>query len=217
MFDFPSTTVVHQHMPKEVFYKSLNLTKALKDKFVSDVDRIVLENKLTSENMNLMADSDIEEILLLSISLKKQEFDSKIIEAIARQNSHKLAFLLIYENRRQLALYRGKLYRTPWGDAGEVRLALKGFSLDEIWESFVEQIALYDERAETKDALSLDERLARQEQILKLEKQIEKTNAAAWKEPQPKKQFEHYCRLRVYQKKLEELKRPKSAPQRGMN
>ena len=95
-------------------------------------------------------------------------------------------------------------------DASEVNLKPQGFSLDEIWDVFVEQIALYEERAEKADSLSVDERLALQEQILKLEKLIEKTEAAAWKEQQPKKQFELYTRLRGYKQKLEELKHGES-------
>lgn len=206
MIDFSSATVVRRRLPKEAFYKHLSLTKTLKDKFVSDVDRIIVENSLTKENLNLTSDAEIKEILLLSINLKKQEFDGKVIEVIARQNPHKLVFLLVYEDRCQLALYHSKLYRTQWMDSSEVNLKPQGFSLDEIWDAFVEQIALYEERAENADALSVDERLARQEQILKLEKLIEKTETSAWREKQSKKQFELYTRLRGYKQKLEELR-----------
>ena len=210
MIDFPTATAVHRRLPKEAFYRHLSLTKALKDKFVSDVDRIMVENSLTKENLNLTADSEVKEILLLSITLKKQEFDGKVIEAIARQNPHKLVFLLVFEDSRQLALYHSKLYRTQWMDAAEVDLKPQGFSLDEIWDGFTEQIALYEERAEKTDSLSMDDRLKLQEEILKLEKLTEKTEAAAWKEQQPKKQFELYTRLRGYKQKLEELKHGES-------
>lgn len=47
MIDFPTATAVHRRLPKEAFYKHLPLTKALKAKFVSDVERIVVENSLT--------------------------------------------------------------------------------------------------------------------------------------------------------------------------
>ncbi len=116
----------------------------------------------------------------------------------------------MFEDSRQLALYHSKLYRTQWMDASEISLKPQGFSLDEIWEAFVEQIALYDERAEKSASLSMDERLALQEQILKLEKLIAKTEAAAWKEQQPKKQFELYTRLRGYKQELEDLKHGES-------
>ena len=98
MINFPQSTVVHRRLPKEAFYKHLPLTAAVKAKFVSDVDQIQVENTLTKDNLNLGKESEIKEILLLSITLKKQDFDGKIVEAIARQNPHKLVFLLVYED-----------------------------------------------------------------------------------------------------------------------
>lgn len=210
MIEFPAATAVHRRLPKEAFYKHLPLTKILKEKFVSDVDRIMVENSFTKENLNLASDAEIKEIMLLSISLKNQEFDGKVIEAIARQNPHKLVFLLSFENQQQLAVYCNKLYRTVWMDHDEIALKLQGYSLDEIWDSFIEQIALYEERAEKTADLSIEERLEIQDQILKLEKQIDKTENAMWKEQQPKKKFELHTRLREYQKKLEDLKHGKS-------
>ncbi len=210
MIEFPAATAVHRRLPKEAFYKHLPLTKILKEKFVSDVDRIVVENSFTKENLNLASDAEIKEIMLLSISLKKQEFDGKVIEAIARQNPHKLLFLLSFEDQQQLAVYHNKLYRTLWMTHDEIALKLQGYSLDEIWDSFIEQIALYEERAEQTDDLSIENRLEIQDQILKLEKQISKTENAMWKEQQPKKKFELHTRLREYQKKLEDLKHGKS-------
>lgn len=206
MIDFPAATAVHRRLPKEAFYKHLPLTTALKDKFVSDVDRITVENSLTKENLNLAADGEIKEILLLSISLKKQEFDAKIVEAIARQNPHKLVFHLTFGDTGQLALYHGKLYRTAWMPEAEVALSAKGYSLDEIWAGLIEQIALQEERTQAPTGRSIEERLTLQDQILKLEKLIAKTEAAAWKEQQPKKRFELYSKLQNYKKELEELK-----------
>ena len=124
MIEFPAATAVHRRLPKEAFYKHLPLTKILKEKFVSDVDRIVVENSFTKENLNLASDADIKEIMLLSISLKNQEFDGKVIEAIARQNPHKLVFLLSFESQQQLAVYYNKLYRTLWMDHDEIALKL---------------------------------------------------------------------------------------------
>lgn len=205
MIDLPAATIVHRRMPKEAFYKHISLTKALKEKFVSDVDRIFVEYSITKESLNLVSESEIEEILVLSILLKKPDFDVKIIEVIAKQNPHRLVFLLMCGEQCQLALYHNKLYRTPWLPDSGMQLKIKGFSLDEIWNALVEQIALYEERAEAS-GYSIEERIALQEEILKLEKQIKKTEAAVWKEQQPKKQFELYMRLQDYKNKLTELK-----------
>jgi TATA-binding protein-associated factor Taf7 len=207
MIQFPVSTIIHRRIPKEAFYKHLSLSPALKAKFVSDVDRIVVENSLTKENLNLEKDAKIKEIMLLSISLKKQSFDGKILEVIARQNPHKLVFALTYEDEVQLAVYYQKLYVSSWMKENEVKLSANGFSLDEIWENLIEQIALADQDAEKgKDKdLSLDERLFRQSKINELKKDIKKTESQMWKEVQPKKKFELHQKLQKMKKELEEL------------
>jgi hypothetical protein len=205
MINFPQSTVVHKRLPKEAFYKHLPLTAAVKAKFVSDVERIQVENTLTKGNLNLAKESEIKEILFLSITLKKQDFDGKIIEAIARQNPHKLVFLFIYEDQRQLAVYHSKLYRSAWVQEKELDIALQGSTLDEIWDDLVRQIAISSEALLKQENQSVEEQLRKQDEINRLQKLIEKTEAAAWKEQQPKKRFELYTRLQEYKRQMEEI------------
>lgn len=49
--------------------------------------------------------------------------------------------------------------------------------MNEIWDSFIGQIAIEEEHVKAAGELSADERLALQEQITRLEKQIQKTQA----------------------------------------
>ncbi|MGN0194772.1 MAG: DUF4391 domain-containing protein [Pseudoramibacter sp.] len=203
MIDFPGKTKVSRRMPKEAFYSHLSLSTAIKAKFVSDLDKIFVAYSLKKENLNLVHDAEIKEILVLSIALKKQDYDPKILEAIARQNPHKLIFLIIYENQRQLAVYHHKLYRTPWMPEDAVTLTLSGDNLDAIWEDLVRQIAL---PSQTVKVEPLEAQLKRQDAIKRLEKLIAKTQRAMWKEIQPKKKFELHQKLTAYQEQLEELK-----------
>ncbi|EHO15826.1 hypothetical protein HMPREF9623_01737 [Stomatobaculum longum] len=205
MINFPGSTRVGKRLPKEAFYKHLPLTPALKAKFVSDVDRIVVENSLTKSNLNLVKEAEIKEVMLLSITLKKQDFDGKIVEAIARQNPHKLIFLLCYEDNRQLAVYHGKLYRTDWVPEDKVRLSLSGDNLDAIWDDLLQQVAVHSEAALGQKGKTIDDQLKMQDEIDRLNKLIRKTETAAWKEQQPKKRFELYTRLQEYKKQLEEI------------
>lgn len=205
MIDFPESTVVRRRLPKEAFYKHLPLSAALKQKFVSDVDRITVENSLTKGNLNLAKDSEINEILLLSIILKKQDFDGKIVEAIARQNPHKLIFMLVYDDERQLAVYHSKLYRTKWMKENNLSLTLAGNTLDEIWDDLVRQIAVSSEAVLKQEGQTIDEQLRAQDEIDRLNTLIKRIEAAAWKEQQPKKKFELYTRLQEYKKQLEEI------------
>ena len=207
MIDFPGNTLVKRRLPKEAFYKHLSLSATLKSKFVSDVDCIILENSLTRKNLNLARDSEIKEIMLLSITLKKQNFDGKIVEAIARQNPHQLIFLLIYGDEFQLAVCQGRLYRTDWMKEKDLSLTLSGNTLDEIWDNLVRQTAISSEIVLSRKGQTIHEQLKMQDEINRLHMVIQKTEKAAWKEQQPKKRFELYTKLQEYKKQLEEITR----------
>ncbi|MDD7474057.1 MAG: DUF4391 domain-containing protein [Bdellovibrionota bacterium] len=205
MIDFPSTTKVFANIPKESFYKNLSITKSLKEKFISDIEKINVENSLTNENLRFEKEGKIQEILLVSILLKKNDFDNKIIEFIARKNSHKLVFLIEFDNYQKLAIFHNKLYQTSWCEKEEISLKLKGFSLDEVWENFVKEIAFRDNKIIEDDSYSLDNLIEIKEEKEKLEKLITKTTNALRKELQPKKQYELHKKLKEYEKKLNEL------------
>lgn len=204
MIQLPSATAVGRVMPKEAFYKRLTLSSDLKEKFVTDVKRIILSNSLTAATLNLEAGTEISEILVLTIDLKKQQFDGRIVENIARQNPHKLLFLLRFKDKAQLAVYYAKLYTTAWLPSDEITLEVKGFTLDAVWQGFLEQIALQDGLTEHKPDDDIDTKLQRQEMILKLQKEIEKLEKRTQSEVQPKKKFELYQQLQELNKKLED-------------
>lgn len=204
MIDFPESTRTNRRIPKEAFYKHLSLSTALKSKFVSDISRIVAENSLTKENLNLVKDSEIKEILLLSIELKKQDYDQRIIEAIAKGNPHKLVFLMSYEDQRQLAVYYRKIYTTEWLQESKLNLYLSGDNLDDIWTNLIEEIVVGQD---FECDPNLDELLGKYDKIQQLKEKIAKTKKAVWKEIQAKKKFALYQELTKYRKQLEELTR----------
>ena len=78
-----------------------------------------------------------------------------------------------------------------------------GSTLDEIWNGFVEQIALRDERPGATNRMTLEERLQRHEKILNLEIAIQKMENAAWNEKQQKKKFEIFTKLKASQRELQ--------------
>ena len=206
MIQFPSATAVGRVIPKEAFYKHLTLSSDIKEKFVTDVKRITISNSFTAATLNLKEDAQLSEILVLTIDLKKQQFDGHIVENIARQNPHKLLFLLRFEGKAQLAVYYAKLSTTAWILYEDITLTAKGFTLDAVWQGFLEQIALQDGLTKHNPDEDIDTKLQRQEMILKLQKEIEKLEKRTQSELQPKKKFELYGQLQETKQKLEELK-----------
>lgn len=197
MNKFPTATVIGRFMPKEAFYKRLTLSPELKEKFVTNVKRITLANSLTATTLNLEPGKETIEILILTMDLKKQEFDGRIVENIARQNPHQIVFMLRYEDKAQLAVYYAKLYTTEWKPLDELTLMAKGITLDDVWHGFLEQIALRDGVAVHGVDDNIDAKLQRQDSIMRLQKDIEKLENLVRGERQPKKKFELYQQLQI--------------------
>lgn len=206
MLTFPSQAKVGRILPKEVFYKRLTMSTELREKFVSDIKRIVVEYKLLPETLSIKKEGEIAEILVLSLDLKKQELDYRIVEAIARQNPHQLLFLLTFEDKAQLALYYSKLYKTQWQPHTDMKLEARGLSMDALWEGFIEQIALQEDIIPVKADLSIADKLKKQETVLRLQKEIEKFERLSRNEKQPKKRFELYTQLQKLKQRLADEK-----------
>ncbi len=202
MIAFPSTTQVGRVLPKEAFYQRLALNNELKSRFVSDVLHVTLQNSLTAATLRLEPSARVSEILVLVIDLKRQDYDPRIVEAIARQNQHKLVFLLRYEGKGQAAVFCNKLYTLPWQPWEQLTLAARGFTLDAVWDGFVEQIALADEKTPHPE-LPVEERIARMEAQQKLQKEITRIEKLARAEKQPKKRFELYQQVQELKKQQE--------------
>ncbi len=203
MLSFPTRAYVGRIMPKEAFYKNLTLSREVREKFVSDIKRIVLEYKLAPDTINVEPGNDVEEILCLVIELKKSNLDYRIVENIARQNPHQLLFLIKYADQGQLALYFHKLCKTEWLPLEELRLDTGGFTMDKIWKGFVEQIALGNAKGDIQNIeLPIEERLKKQEIILRLQKEIDRLERLSRNEKQPKKRFELYTQLQGLKRQL---------------
>lgn len=205
MNGIPTATVVNRVIPKEAFYKRLTLSADLKEKFVTDVRHITLSNLLSANTLNLEPGKRVSEILILTVELKKQKFDRHIVENIARQNTHQLVFYLRYERKAQLAIYYGKLYTTEWKLLEDLYLSASGFTLDDVWNGFLEQIALRNDMPVHSDDDTIEVRLRKQDAILKLQKEIDKLEKLTRSEKQPKKKFELYQQLQNKNKKMELL------------
>lgn len=196
---FPKSTEVNRVMQKERFYSNLALSPAVKEAFVTDIKRILWQNKLAPNTINVQEGEAVKEILVLSIELKKKNFNYKILEAISKANSHKVLYILSFEDERQLALFHGKLFHTQWNKDADVTVS--GLNLDSVWENMVAQIS----NTVIEEENTLDQQLAIDEKRQRMEKEIARLEKMARTEKQPGKKFELVQQLNLQKRELEGL------------
>lgn len=194
---FPKSTTVNKIMPKEAFYRNLALKPELKNAFVSDIKRIIWKNKLSADTLNVEKGETVSEILVLQMELKTKDYNSKILEAISKNNHHLILYTLTFENETQTALFYNKLHKTEW-EQGETEIELSGLNMDSVWENLVKSV----EGGEWSDELSLDENLALHEQKENLTQEIAKLEKQARNENQPSKKFQLAQKAKELRKKM---------------
>lgn len=186
MHIFSAGREVNKNLPKEAFFRNLEVAPSVKAKFTSDVQKITLVCCLSPQTSTLPAGEEVKEVDVMRLDLKNPDIDSKILETIARQMPFKLIFELVYNDREQIAVWHRKLYKTDSRLIDAAALEIKGLNLDEVWKNLVAQIAGLKVAPEQ----SLDEAAANKEEVEKLKKQIAALENKIHREPQFNRQVE---------------------------
>ena len=75
-FLFPSKTLFGKPIPKIKIYQFSDLNSATKEKFVSEVDKIIWQHKLSKKTTNLAGTKEVPEIQIFNIYAKEKEVSS---------------------------------------------------------------------------------------------------------------------------------------------
>lgn len=196
MFGLPKTTEMSKQLPKKAIYTKFQMNTAAKEKIDADISRISIVNEIAPNKVNIPSGEDVKSFFVLHVSLKKKEYDEKMIATLSKLIPQNILFVLEYENESRLAIYHTKVMQTAWMPTEEQKVELKGLNLDTVWENIV--IAVGGVNIEKGN--SLDEQIEINERKQKLEKEIAKLEKQARAEKQPKKKFE----LVQAEKKLKE-------------
>ncbi len=209
----PAKALVNRKIPKNKFYEKLQAGKALKAKFVQQVDHVIWKYKLSKDTINISPSKDIEEIQIFEVHLKERLLSKEILECIDRAIPYPILFILIYQEEFQLAVaykQRSKQYEdkstvdsyyfSDWYDhSSETFEILKGLDLRAVYENMVRALMPGQQIHET----SLQEAVDRHKQAQALQREISRLEAKIKKEKQFNRKVEYNLEL---QTKLKELK-----------
>lgn len=201
MLDLPKSTEMSKQLPKKAVYAKFHLNTVAKEKIDADISKITIVNEVTSSKLHVPAGDNVSGIFVLHVILKRKEFDVKTIESLSKLIPQNILFVLEYEEKSKLAIYHINLLQTDWKLTDQYHVELRGLSLDKIWENLILDVG----GLSLKAGNTLDEQIKVDAQRQKLEREIARLEKQARIERQPKKKFEMVQRIRMYQKKMEEI------------
>ena len=140
---FPPTTIVGKPVPKNAFYKNLEVHAKIKQHFVDDVASIHWLYKLAPSTIHVEDGKLVHEIVVFSAVLKAKDCPNDVFLFIDRNMPRHVVFILEYEDRYKVLLnYKAwkdgqnsqfdiiKTFATDWLTAERLLLTLEGQTMD---------------------------------------------------------------------------------------
>ena len=151
---FPQTTFVGKPVPKNAFYKHLEVNAKMKQHFVDDVVSIHWLYKLAPSTINVEDGKQVHEIVVFSAVLKSKDCPDDVFLFIDQNMPRHVVFILEYENRYKVLLnYKEwkdgqngqfkiiKTFVTEWLTDNLLLLTLEGQNMDVLYEAMAGQIS----------------------------------------------------------------------------
>lgn len=211
MIKFPEGTKVGKNVPKNVFYKHLEVSTKMKRIFVNDVERIIWAYKFAPSTLNVSDGKAVHEITVFEIDMKVMECPTEMFVFLDKNIPRHTIFILIHNEKTCAVInYKEavqgnasqpykvtKTYQSKWQTQEELYLQLEGASMDALYENFVRQVAgtQISESGGTlkEDIVSSQEQEALRKEIAALKKRIAS-------ERQPQKKFMLHKQLKDLEK-----------------
>lgn len=200
MIKLPESTYYGKRMPKEKFYSHLELSATIKRSFVDDVDYFVWHSKLSSATINIAEGTNVKEIALFEVYLKRDSYNPAVFELIDKSVPVFVVYLLRFESKvKLLASYkepnsnkqgRFKILNTfvsDWLSEDDINLQIEGLNLDSVYEGFVRQVAGAKLQVQQNETIAED--ITEGQRVAKIERQIVHLQARRRKETQFNKQI----------------------------
>src|ERR1035441_913203 len=176
MLLYPEHALVERVLPKSKIYGYAQPSRAMRQRFVSEVDEIVWRYKLAPETIHLPARPGVEEIQVFQIALKAGELREDVLRIIDRAIPSLLFFELTFQSQvRFSAAYKrpalsskgeaasnqpvvDTYFETPWQDVAAPRRSLPvALDLGGLYEEMLRQHMLaspYGLRSRPGEALA---------------------------------------------------------------
>ena len=151
---FPRTTIVGKPVPKNAFYKHLEVNAKIKQRFVDDVVSIHWLYKLAPSTINVEDGKLVHEIVVFSAALKSKDCPDDVFLFIDQNMPRHVVFILEYENRYKVLLnYKEwkdgqngqfkiiKTFVTEWLTDNLLSLTLEGQNMDALYEAMAGQVS----------------------------------------------------------------------------
>ena len=226
MFLYPDRTRKDRVLPKNKIYGHAQPSRAIRQRFIDEVEQIVWRSVLGTENMNLPARPGIKEIQVFEIALKTGELREEVLRTVDRAIPSQIFFELTFQGQvRFAAAYKRPplaasceaisgqpvvetYFETPWQPATQPRQPLPvALDLGGLYEQMLRQHMLASPLAlDTRDGESLSQIVERGKALSAMQRKCLRLEVQLRKEVQFNRKVEINAALRRSKAEIAKLK-----------
>ena len=212
IYQYPQKAYVNRSIPKTKFYDNANITKSVKNAFISQIQQITWAYKLSPETINLSSTKGLLEIQVLNIQLKTPDLDEKVLLSMDKAISHPIIFQLYFDDKVQVKVAYKRInesdeskwvveqyYSSQWiniNDANEAKTSLPvALDLNGLYEQILKELL----PLEATEGEGIKEQTQRFSLIAQKQKEIDQLHRKIRNE----KQFNRKVAMNSELKKLE--------------
>lgn len=188
MYSLPQNTDIKKQLPKNAIYAKYEWKQSQKDCFDNSVARMDFVNWLSVSTIPaISAGTNIKEIFVVDVELKRSDFDSKSISLIAKAIPQRIIFALRYADKVRFAAYHTKFFLSEWQQVSDACLPLSGLNFDMVWSNLISSIGNFvvEQENSLTEQIKIDEEKQKlQQQIANLERRMNAT-----KQPRRKREL----------------------------
>lgn len=204
MIIFPASTIVDKSVPKNAFFKNMDINSRIRQDFTDKVKSIAWKAKFAPSTLNVDDGKAVHEIVVFKMNLKKRDGFYDLLKFIDQMMPRHIVFILEYENNCLLLVnYKeGRdnerydvihTFQTEWMNEDELSINLSGQDMDAIYSNLVRQIAGTKITSSERNLRLAIKQTCEQEQI---RMRITALERRIVNERQPRKKFELHQELK---------------------
>lgn len=225
ILNYPQSCIVNRVVPKNMFYKFMEINPRMKTRFVNDVVSITWLYKLSAQSLNVTSSDNMLEIEVFVAQLKGPDCPPDLFSFIDCNMPHHIVFILTYEDNAMLLInykewarseetppHRGggrervfkitQTFTSPWVKTKDIQLPVQGQSLNRIYDNFVASVSGIGEHK----AGAMAEIVELKQRIAKMESELNALQVKVRKEKQFNIQMEMNKQVKAKRKELAALK-----------
>ena len=193
MYGLPQSTEVKKQLPKKAIFAKFDLKPSQRESFDADVSTIYIIGVVSPRTVPALSEgTDVKELYVVSVQLKRKEYDSKNIALLTKLIPQRMVLALQYEEQVQFAVHHTRLITSEWRTQCIASLQLVGLNLDVVWENLVKEIGKID----VVEGNTLTEQIAANDQRAKLLAQIATLERKMANEKQPRRKREYFEQIK---------------------